>query len=207
MKSRETQTSDLHELVGSITSLPAVIGVLLFGSSARGDFDEFSDYDLLILFENKEALWKDWDRLFQEIGRLNLNVHAIPQTLEELQTANPVFLKEVEEHGKVLFAKAPFDVSIKPINLKPYSLIIYGMSGLNYKDKMRALYRLYDKGGGGYLATSGGIKLGKSCLIVPSEVEKEVIEILTAHRAVISRIEAYIDPEDIEKIKSEGLLP
>ena len=114
----------MNELVGSITSLPAVIGVLLFGSSARGDFDEFSDYDLLILFENKEALWKNWDRLFQEIGRLNLNVHAIPQTLEELRTANPVFLKEVEEHGKVLLAKTPFDVSVKPINLKPYSIII-----------------------------------------------------------------------------------
>ena len=207
MKSRETQTSDLHELVGSITSLPAVIGVLLFGSSARGDFDELSDYDLLILFEDKKALWKNWDRLFQEIGKLNLNVHAIPQTLEELRTANPVFLKEVEEHGKVLFAKAPFHVSVKPLNLKPHSLIIYSMSGLNYKDKMRALYRLYGKGGGGYLARSGGIKLGNSCLVVPSEVEKEAIEILTTHRVAITRVEAYIDPEDIEKIKADGHPP
>ena len=31
-----------------------VVGIVLFGSQARGDYDEFSDYDLLVLFENKQ---------------------------------------------------------------------------------------------------------------------------------------------------------
>ncbi|MEM2940142.1 MAG: nucleotidyltransferase domain-containing protein [Thermoproteota archaeon] len=33
-----------------------VITIILFGSFARGDYDEYSDYDLLVVFRNKESM-------------------------------------------------------------------------------------------------------------------------------------------------------
>lgn len=36
-----------------LSRFKSIIGIFLFGSFVRGDYDEYSDYDLLILFEDK----------------------------------------------------------------------------------------------------------------------------------------------------------
>lgn len=45
--------------------------VWLYGSRARGDYHEDSDWDLLVILENKDSLKKDYDRYaypFVELG-------------------------------------------------------------------------------------------------------------------------------------------
>jgi hypothetical protein len=61
-------------------------------------------------------MWKNWDELFQAVGSLKMNLHVVPETLEELNKANPVFLEELFNHGKVLFARIPLEVFSKPTN-------------------------------------------------------------------------------------------
>ena len=99
-----------------------------------------------------------------------MNLHAIPETLDELKDANPVFLDELRSSGKVLFAKMPFEVHFQPLNLKPFALITYDMRKLNYSDKMKASYFLYSKGGKGEIVKAGGAKISEGCVIVPSGI-------------------------------------
>lgn len=50
MQLRSEQKSDLSNLIKAITDVEGVIAVILFGSRAKGDPDEYSDYDLLVVF-------------------------------------------------------------------------------------------------------------------------------------------------------------
>jgi hypothetical protein len=124
-----------------------------------------------------------------------MNLHAIPETLEELKNANPVFLDELYKSGKVLFAKMPFEVHLQPLNLKPFSLIAYDMRNVNYADKMKASYFLYSKGGTGAVAKAGGTKISDSCIIVPSDMADEIIRVLSSLNIQIIRTEVFINPD------------
>ena len=186
---------DLKRVVDVISRFQGVVGVFLFGSFARGDYDEYSDYDLLVLFEEKSSMWRSWDELFQAIGNLRMDLHVIPETLEEFETANPVFLEELFKHGKVLFARLPLEVFLRPIRLKAFCLIFYDMAGLSYKDKMKVFYFLYRKGDEGAVAKAGGTKLGEGCILVPSNMGDEIIGVLDAFGVKTRKFEIHMSEE------------
>jgi predicted nucleotidyltransferase len=114
MHLEEKHALDLSRIVDVLARIQGVVGVFLFGSFARGDYDEYSDYDLLVIFENKNLMWRNWDELFQSVSSLKMNLHVIPQTLEEFKAANPAFLEDLVKHGKVLFARFPLEVFPSP---------------------------------------------------------------------------------------------
>jgi len=190
MKLEEKHKLDLSKIVNEISKIQSVAGIFLFGSLVRGDYNEYSDYDLLVIFEDKTSMWRNWDELFQSVSNLKMNLHVIPQTLEELKTANPVFLDELFKHGKVLYARLPLEVFPKPLKLKPFHLIFYDMSSLSYKDKMKVSYLLYKKRGG-TVSEMGGIKLSESCIMVPSTVGDEIIDRLRALGVNVKKMEIY----------------
>jgi predicted nucleotidyltransferase len=204
MKSKEQQRLDLNEIVNSVAKNQSVIGIILFGSQARGDYDEFSDYDLLILFENKTLMWQNWDDLFQAVGILNMNLHAVPETIEELKNANPVFLEELFKHGKVLFAKIPFEAYLQPINLEPFFLITYDMRNVTYAEKMKASYFLYSKGNKGAVAKAGGIKVCDGCIIVPSCKADGIVEALSSHGVQTKKIEIFVRSNTIKSWQNKA---
>lgn len=56
MSLKEKRILDLKKVVKIISKFESIIGILLFGSFARGDYDEYSDYDLLVIFEDKDSM-------------------------------------------------------------------------------------------------------------------------------------------------------
>jgi predicted nucleotidyltransferase len=192
------QILDLNKIINVILKFESVIGVLLFGSFARGDYDEYSDYDLLVIFEDEISMWRRWDNLFQSIGSLKMNLHIIPETLEELKNANPVFLEELSKYGKVVFARQPLEVFLKPLKLKPFCLILYNMVGLSYKDKMKISYFLYKKRNGGAVANAGGIKLSEGCILVPSNISNHIIAKLNNFGVKAKKLEIYLSEEQLK---------
>ena len=195
MKLKERHMLDLSEIVNVVLKIQGVVGIFLFGSVARGDFDEYSDYDLLVLFEDKALMWRSWDELFRVVGRLKLNLHVVPETLEELKTANSVFLDELFRYGKVLFARLPLEVFLQPVKFEPFCLIIYDMGGLSYRDKMKAVYFLYRKGSVGSVAKMGGIKLSEGCVLVPSNAGDEMIAKLSSFGVKAKKLEIYMSED------------
>jgi predicted nucleotidyltransferase len=198
MRLKERHVSELNSVVDVLSRIHGVVGVFLFGSFARGDYDEYSDYDLLTLFEDKASMWQNWDKLFQSVTRLKMNLHVIPETLEELKAANPVFLDELHKHGRVLFAKFPLEVFSEPARLKTFSLIIYNMHGLSHSDKMKTIYFLYRKNGQGVVAQTGGKRLGESCFLIPSSVSNEIIDKLRALGVETKKLEIHVSEDQLE---------
>lgn len=192
MRLKERHMLDLSKVVDVTSKIQGVVGVFLFGSLARGDYDEYSDYDLLVLFEDKASMWQNWDELFQAVGNLKMSLHVIPETLEEFKSANPVFLDELFKHGKVLFARLPLQVFPKPIRLESFYLTFYDMSGLSYREKMKVSYFLYKKGGGGAVAKMGGTKLSQGCFLVPSDVGDEIVDKLSAFGVKVKKMVIYM---------------
>jgi hypothetical protein len=54
------------------------------------------------------------------------------------------------------------------------------MSRLNYRNKMKAIYLLYKKGGEGVVAKTGGAKINEGCLLVPESESAKLVDMLTA---------------------------
>jgi len=52
LESIEQVAPDILELTGEISEIKGVSAIILFGSHSRGDFDEGSDIDLLIVFND-----------------------------------------------------------------------------------------------------------------------------------------------------------
>lgn len=200
---KEQHTSDLRNVVDVISRTRGVVGILLFGSLARGNSDEYSDYDLLVLFEDKASMWRSWDELFRAVGNLKMNLHAIPETIDELKEANPVFLHELFTYGKVLYAKFPLEVFPKPVGLDPFCLVLYEMSGLSYRDKMKVSYALYRKGGGGAIGKVGGVKLSEGCVLIPSDASDEIVGILSAFGAGARKLEIHMSQDRYKKLLSQ----
>ena len=143
-------------------------------------------------------MWATWDELFQVIGGLKKNLHAIPETLEELKNANPVFLEELSKYGKVLFAKIPLQFFLQPPNLESFSLITYDMRHVSYAEKMKASYFLYAKGNAGAVAKAGGTKISDGCIIVPSGTVDEIVGFLTSLGIQIKVIQIHVNSSTLK---------
>lgn len=82
--------------------------LILFGSRARGDFNEDSDWDLLVLLKEKKSFNESFDKYafpFVELGYRN-GFDVQPQLFSydewAKQSITP-FYKNVEEDGILLF--------------------------------------------------------------------------------------------------------
>ncbi|MCX8188228.1 MAG: nucleotidyltransferase domain-containing protein [Nitrososphaeria archaeon] len=191
---KEKLEYDLNDLVETISSIKEVLAVILFGSIARGDFDEYSDYDILVIFKDRESMWRNWDELFRRVGKLNLLVHCIPKSFEEFLKSEPTFLSEIFRNGKLLYTKYPFQAYMKPLSLRPFKLIVYDMSGLKQGDKMKFYYKLYGKSGSnnvGLVKKVDGIKISEGCLLIPEDSFKIIKEILDKFNVKFNVIDVY----------------
>ena len=79
--------------------------VLLFGSFARGDYNEGSDVDLLIVAEFKEH-FLDRIGLLMKLNTFHIPIEPIgytPQEFQDMRERGNPFILEVLERGKVLY--------------------------------------------------------------------------------------------------------
>ena len=107
MKSKEKLESDLNKLSEAVV-VDGVIAAILFGSRARGDYNQYSDYDLLIIFNSKQKLWENFEKLYNKISKTGLFVQAMPVAIEELKNLEETFLNTVLQEGIVIFQRYPF---------------------------------------------------------------------------------------------------
>lgn len=180
MSLRRRVEYNLSRLVDVISKIEGVIAIILFGSLARGDYDEYSDYDILVVFRDRDVMWRNWDRLFSEVGRLRLLIHLIPKTYEELLNSEPTFLNEIYKYGILLYSKYPFKIKLGHIGLKHRKLIIYSLRGLRQSQKSKLLYILYGRRSlkkDGLVSEIGGEKLGEGCIIIPAEHTNRILKI------------------------------
>lgn len=193
MRSQATLAFDLSRLVDAITKVDGVLGIILFGSAAREQQDEYSDYDLLVLFRDEESLWSQWNSLYERVGELRLLVHVIPKTLREFrESTEPTFLDSVQKDGKILYLKYPLEAPTQILGLKQTTLIRFSMANLPQSKKMALTYRLYGKKkSSGILNLCAGRKVGPGCILVPTEHTTRILEVLREYRVDVKTYQLY----------------
>ena len=92
----------------AIKEISGVVLIVVFGSYARGEFEEGSDVDLLILFENKGVMGENRAEVFRRVSKSKLFTQLSMYSLHEfLVECNPIFVRSVLRDGKVLFSASP----------------------------------------------------------------------------------------------------
>ena len=72
MISNGTLGEALSSLKESLIATYPVVRLVLFGSAARGEMDEESDVDVLVLTE-KPLTWKERDAIYARVFKINLH--------------------------------------------------------------------------------------------------------------------------------------
>lgn len=176
--------SDLGRLVEAVTSVEGVIAVILFGSRARGDYDEHSDYDLLVVFQEDEVMWRNRRRLYENVGKLGLFTQVLTRSVKELrEKTEPTFLQTILEQGTLLFLRYPLKAPALFQSLRSMAIVSYSLVGLPQKEKMKVVYRLFGKetksrSVRGVVEQSGGLKLGDGCFMIPTENLEAATQVL-----------------------------
>ena len=82
---------------------------IVFGSVARGEADEWSDLDLLVVADTTRPFferWRDFAGLFDVWPRLDLLVYT-PAELERLRAEGRAFIEHVLAEGVVVHEATP----------------------------------------------------------------------------------------------------
>ena len=195
MKSVSQLGSSLSDVVNAIKTVDGVIGVILFGSVARGEADEGSDIDLFVLFVDEDNMrrneWEVTRRVPPEV--FAQTICACPSTLEKV---NPVFLQSVFEDGLILYAQYPLVFKSRLMNATAFLIVRYSLEGLPQKVKQKLSYRLFGSEVGGrrypgLVEQGGGRHLGRGCFLIPKEKAEDVLNTLSECGVNYEIIETY----------------
>ncbi len=182
---------DFMSLLVSRIPLGRIRGVYLFGSVARGDFDESSDIDVFV--DTSYQIEKDVQDALKSFGttqRVKWHPKQVKQDIKVVcgnltSETWKELLGEIQDHGIMLFGNA------QPEQDKNHLLVAYTCAGLKTKDKMKLIRELYGystkKQGTlyshkGFVDSIQGIKLGTNVFLVPTTARKEIEKILSGKK-------------------------
>ena len=77
----------------------------MFGSVARGEADEWSDLDLIVIADTDRTFFerfRDFDGLYEVWPRLDLLVYTLAEFERMVDEENPFLLRALEEGVEVL---------------------------------------------------------------------------------------------------------
>lgn len=176
----ESKLLALRRVVDELSGVYGVVAVVLYGSHARGDFDEGSDIDLFVLFKSKDAMLKGYRGVVRILSRSDLFIQANLRGLDELRECDPYFLQTVFAEGKFLYRHPSLRLDLTDIlRLKPHALVEYSMEGLPPAGKCKLIFALFGRRSAGYryrglVERVGGWKTGRSSFVVPMDSLLEV---------------------------------
>lgn len=201
MKLKSEPESNLSKLVEAIVHIEGVVAIILFGSRARGNYDEYSDYDLLVIFQDEDTMWKNRRALFENIGKLGLFTQVLTRSIREfMEITEPTFRQNILEQGILLYLRYPFKAPAFSQNLRQMAIVKYKLEKLPQNEKMRLIYHLFGKQAKkGIVQQGGGIKLGNGCFMIPTENLENVTKILKQYNIQPKTTKVYKQSKLTEK--------
>ncbi len=171
-----------------------VIAAVVFGSVARGQAQEDSDLDVLVVPRSRrgeDAILGEVRRIEEESGVRIAAILAGP-SLRELERQ---FLDSILREGAPIVGRMP-TVGVRELDLEPMRLVAFDLSGLPQRDKVRLERELfglttrkrykgkeYVRQVRGRLDEWDGRKLGRGTLLVPERATSDLDALLRAHKA------------------------
>lgn len=169
---------EIERVVNKLKKIKGTIGVVLFGSFARGDYDEGSDVDLLVVFQNKKDIDKGLKEIYKTTANSDLLFQVIGLTLQELKKSP--LLETALREGKIHYIKQEAEKLLTPTR-KPYALVTYTTANLNAKERVIFTQELEGRRKGKYrydglIDKTGGYKVGRGVVMVPLQSLKTLTE-------------------------------
>lgn len=97
----ESEESHIKEIANKLVDVPGIAAVILYGSYARGDFDEGSDVDLFILFDSKQSMREGYENVIKILSGSNLFIQGNIRSLEELKNLTRISSKKCSVREKL----------------------------------------------------------------------------------------------------------
>ena len=176
--------------LSAVTANKNVIAAWVYGSFARGDFTSRSDIDFFVLAETPGQLKEYMKEIEKEIlSKTGKNAHIELQGTR-IKEEDKSLIKTVLKEGKLLFSRRNWVWEGFQLGLVPYYIYKYDITSIpaGQRNKLtRALYpsrSWYYKQGKKvlkeYLGMKNIVRLGKGCVMIPAQNEKELIKIFRA---------------------------
>lgn len=176
--------------------------IILFGSVARGDFDEKSDIDIFV--DTNADIEKDVDRLMTlfmssktyESWKLKGIKNDMSVKIGNLGEWS--LRREIISSGILLYGK----YNELPKNAKYYEMIKMDLKKIKTSKQMRIWRKLYGYKqkignkvytGKGIVEKAGGKKIGKAIILVPMENRREIMEFLKKNKIDFTVNELWSD--------------
>lgn len=104
---------DLEYIVEKLRNKYKLIGVVLFGSRARGDYKPWSDYDVLIIGVFDKPYLERLRDVLEALSDISIPIEPHPYTVEEsidmLLKGNPMIIDALSE-GVILYKTKEFEI-------------------------------------------------------------------------------------------------
>jgi len=161
----------ITHLTDQLKNIEGVIGIVLFGSYSRGDYEEGSDIDLLLVLKDKEALITGQEQIYKITAQTDMFLQAMALTLDELKASS--LLDPLLREGRIYHATEEVRRLLTPIH-RPYVLLTYSSSNLSAKMRVVLTQELEGRRRGKYryeglLQRIGGYKIGRGVIMIPLE--------------------------------------
>jgi len=169
------------KIAKELSEISDIMGVILYGSFARGEYASRSDIDLLILINKQKTKKEVQNKIIELESEIDRNIQPTIRTVSELQKTDTGLLQNIFKEGKILYLREPAEIpSSLLLRQKPYLICTFRISNLNQNDKAkfnRSLYEQIQKGYKykGLLNEMGGKKLSSGCVIIPNS-QREKLE-------------------------------
>jgi predicted nucleotidyltransferase len=129
----------VEKFVEKAKGLEKLVGMVLFGSMARGEEERHSDIDILLIFDKERA-----ESMLEEVVRLTTELKGhreVKPVLTNLRDLDPSFLCNVFREGEVLWIKG--EALLPLLTHEPCRLVSYDLSGLESSKRTKISRRIH----------------------------------------------------------------
>ncbi|MBI2940835.1 MAG: nucleotidyltransferase domain-containing protein [Chloroflexi bacterium] len=178
----ERLVSALDTLAQRLRGDDAVVGIILLGSYARGEFGRSSDVDILILFEGEERpeLADTGRAALRVVGeveaeaRLPMHLAPLLASVDRPGDLGPDLIHALWADGIILYARAGALARFQPPGLAPWTLIRFSVARARPAERVRLSRRLHGARGRPGILALPALVLGPGAILVPGSQQQAV---------------------------------
>lgn len=174
--------------------------IVLYGSVAKNEANKESDVDIFIEVRKKSVGFeRETRRIEQEFYRSRESALFKSRGVDNKFSLKIGRLKEwkdlyrsIASTGIVLYGK--YEAKELPAGVKHFAIVFWDHVGKNRGAFLNKLYgfRIRGKAYTGLLQRSGGMKIGKSCVMLPVHYKDEIFTLIKQHEVKAHMMEAFI---------------